>query len=71
MLLWVKNAPSISKNSPEDVASFIDKYISCSIPSDDDLLASLIGTVQRHTHSFTCKTHGTKCRFSFPKPPVS
>lgn len=69
MLLWVKNIPSISQNSPEDVAAFIDQYVGCTIPQDNHL-ASLIQSVQRHIHSFTCKTHGTRCRFSFPKPPV-
>lgn len=50
MLLWVKNAPSISQNSPEDVAAFIDQYVGCTIPQDNHL-ASLIQSVQRHIHS--------------------
>ncbi|VDI58301.1 Hypothetical predicted protein [Mytilus galloprovincialis] len=69
MLLWVKHAPSLSQNSTDKVSAFIDKYISCSLPDDHDL-ATLVKTVQCHRHSATCRKHGTKCRFSFPRPPL-
>ena len=71
MLLWVRDAPSISESSPSDLSTFIDKYISCTVPDNNNQLSSLVQTVQRHSHSATCTKHGTKCRFSFPKPLMS
>ena len=71
MLIWIKDAPSISENTPEEVTSFIDQYISCTLPEDDDELCTLVKTLQTHRHSETCKKHGTNCRFCFPKPPIN
>lgn len=39
MLIWVKDAPQVKDSSPEEVAQFVDRYISCSIPTGDDELA--------------------------------
>ena len=47
--------------------SFIDKYIKCNIP-DDEELSQLVSKVQKHRHSATCRRHG-KCRFHYPRPP--
>lgn len=70
MLLWVKNAPSISQSFCEDAAALIDQYVACTVPQQYNHLACLIQSVQRQIRSFSCKTHGTRCIFSFPKPPV-
>ena len=51
MLLWVRDAPSISESSPSDVSTFIDKYISCTVPDNNNQLSSLVQTVQRHSNS--------------------
>ena len=48
--------------------TFIDKYISCSLPDDDEELRALVESLQIHRHSPTCRRKG-KCRFNYPKPP--
>ncbi|XP_053383841.1 uncharacterized protein LOC123535686 [Mercenaria mercenaria] len=55
----------------EDIVQFIDKFITCSIPSEEDNLElySLVTTVQKHHHTATCRKKGTECRFGFPKLP--
>ena len=69
-LLWVKDAPKMDRDEDSVVCSFIDKYISASLPAansstmqDRDLMLSL----QHHSHSDYCR-QGKKCRFGFPKP---
>ena len=70
MLAWVRDAPSIEKDTEQEVQEFIDKMITCALPEDDADLAELISLVQRHVHSIACKTPGSKCRFDFPRPPL-
>ncbi|XP_063048465.1 uncharacterized protein LOC134442065 [Engraulis encrasicolus] len=70
-LFWVENAPKIDKDSDADVTSFIDKYISCQLPSDKDPeLFEIVNSVQKHStrHSKTCRKKNTVCRFNFPRP---
>ena len=35
-VLWIKDAPHPEKNSPNDIATFVDKYVTCSLPSETD-----------------------------------
>ena len=37
-LFWIKDAPKIGYSDDEDVKSFIDKYVSCSLPDCDEEL---------------------------------
>jgi hypothetical protein len=67
-VIWVKDSPKYGINSNEEICSFIDKYVSCSIPSQDSLLKNLILTLQTHRHSTYCRRNKT-CRFRFPQPP--
>ena len=53
-----------------EVLAFIDHDVSCHYPENDCELQELIQAVQRHTHSFTCRKHGSTCRFHFSRPPV-
>ena len=66
-ILWIKDAPKLNVNSDEEVCSFIDQYVTCNIPADEEL-AQLVSKVQKHRHSATCRRHG-KCRFHYPHPP--
>ncbi|CAB3987819.1 ATP-dependent DNA helicase PIF1 [Paramuricea clavata] len=67
-LFWIKNAPEYGKDSDEDIAKFVDRYVSCKADSDD--LTELVN-LQRHKHSKTCKKRGHDvCRFNFPLPPM-
>ena len=66
-LLWVKNAPQIDIKTDDEVCEFVQKYISCSIPDDDDE-KELICKLQRHSHSSYCRKKGS-CRFKYPNPP--
>ena len=67
-VIWVKNAPKYGINSNSEVCAFIDKYITCEIPDNDEMLKELVLTLQQHKHSSYCKC-GKACRFHFPKPP--
>ena len=69
-VLWVKNAPRYGAEPDNVVCDFIDKYISCAIPGEDDKLKELVLSVQQHKHSTYCKRKG-RCRFNFPHPPSS
>lgn len=66
-VLWVKDAPKYDVDSNSRVCEFIDKYISASIPDDDDL-KNIVEMLQKHRHSSYCRRKG-RCRFEFPKPP--
>ena len=66
-LLWVKNAPQIDVQTDDEVCEFVQKYISCSIPDDEDE-KELVYKLQRHSHSSYCRKKGS-CRFKYPKPP--
>ncbi|KAK3100749.1 hypothetical protein FSP39_024640 [Pinctada imbricata] len=69
----VQNAPKLDKDTDQDVIKFVDKYISCSIPPEDNsVLSHLVTSRQMHHHTRTCtKKKGVKCRFHYPKPPSS
>ncbi|XP_033847315.1 uncharacterized protein LOC117393232 [Periophthalmus magnuspinnatus] len=69
-LFWIEDAPEIGKNTDEEVVQFIDKYITCEIPTLDHQLAETVTSVQQHSqrHSKTCKKKNTACRFNFPRP---
>lgn len=69
-LFWIENAPVIDKNTDEEVIQFIDKYVTCELPSQDDTLLDTVKTVQHHSkrHSKTCRKKNTICRFNFPRP---
>ncbi|KAJ8029051.1 ATP-dependent DNA helicase PIF1 [Holothuria leucospilota] len=73
-LFWVKNAPRYSTETDDTlVIDFIDKYVSCSIPSEehDKELHDIVCSVQTYSknHSKSCKKNHKTCRFNFPKPP--
>ncbi|XP_050957725.1 LOW QUALITY PROTEIN: uncharacterized protein LOC127158760, partial [Labeo rohita] len=70
-LFWIENAPLIDKNTDEEVIQFIDKYVTCELPSSDDSLLDVVTSVQQHSkrHSKSCKKKNTVCRFNFPRPP--
>lgn len=71
-ILWTDDAPKLSA-ATEDIVQFIDKYITCSIPREEDNpeLYSLVSTVQKHHHTATCRKKGTESRFLYPKLPSS
>ena len=67
-LIWIKDAPKLGYADEADVKAFIDKYISCSLPDNDQALRDLVEGLQIHRHSPTCRQTGS-CRFNYPKPP--
>ncbi|KAK3083914.1 hypothetical protein FSP39_005261 [Pinctada imbricata] len=70
-LFWIKDAPKI-EDGLEKVAAFIDKYVTCRLPSmEDDELRDIVENVQCHSkkHSKSCKKGNKTCRFNFPRPP--
>ncbi|XP_073723480.1 LOW QUALITY PROTEIN: uncharacterized protein [Misgurnus anguillicaudatus] len=74
-LFWVENAPKLNEDNEDNdalVAAFVDRYITCEIPSEDDSeLYETVNSVQKHSirHSKTCRKKNTVCRFNFPRPP--
>ena len=65
-ILWIKDAPQLNVNTDEDVCSFIEQYVKCSIPEEE--LAQLVYKVQKHRQSATCRRHG---KLSLPLPSSS
>ncbi|XP_049319588.1 uncharacterized protein LOC125781000 [Astyanax mexicanus] len=71
-LFWVKDAPQIDRDDDVRVCQFINQYVTCELPSDEDReMHDIVSQVQMHSkrHSKTCKKKGTTCRFNFPRPP--
>ena len=67
MIIWIQNAPVHGISPDEDVASFVDKYVTC---STDETIPNLVN-YQTHRHAKTCRKHGkATCRFNFPIPPL-
>ena len=54
ILIWIKDAPKLGYADEADVKVFIDKYISCSLPDNDQALRDLVEGLQIHRHSPTC-----------------
>ncbi|XP_076849952.1 uncharacterized protein LOC143498932 [Brachyhypopomus gauderio] len=73
-LFWVKDAPQVDKNDDDEVVSFVDHYVTCEMPSEDDKeMHDIVSSVQQHSkrHSKSCRKKKTTCRFNFPRPPSS
>ncbi|XP_052678330.1 uncharacterized protein LOC128159314 [Crassostrea angulata] len=72
-LYWVENSPKIDQDGEEAVCNFVDKYVSCAVPleEEDAELRSIVLAVQQHSkkHSKSCRKKGSECRFNFPRPP--
>ena len=73
VLFWCENTPQLGIDKDEEVSRYIEKYISCNIPSEleDPELHEIVNSVQTHSkrHSKSCQKKGTKCRYNFPRPP--
>ena len=50
-LFWIKDAPKLGYSAEEDVKTFIDNYVSCSLPDSDEELQNLVESLQVHWHS--------------------
>ncbi|XP_006815908.1 uncharacterized protein LOC102803256, partial [Saccoglossus kowalevskii] len=74
-LFWVENAPIVDNDADDKVIDFVDKYVTCNMPSleEDSELHEIVNKVQKHStrHSKSCKKKGTNCRFNFPRPPCT
>ncbi|KAI4876229.1 hypothetical protein NFI96_028169, partial [Prochilodus magdalenae] len=73
-LFWVEDAPQVDKNDDDEVVAFVNRFVTCEMPSEDDTeIYEIVSGVQRHSkrHSKSCKKRGTPCRFNFPRPPSS
>lgn len=72
-LYWIEGTPKLDTDGDDAVCNFIDKYVSCAVPSEDDdvELRDIVLAVQQHSkkHSKSCRKKGTECRFNFPRPP--
>ena len=72
-LFWIDGAPKLDQDGEIAVCKFIDRYVTCEIPSEneDPELRKIVLDVQQHSkkHSNSCRKKGTECRFNFPRPP--
>ncbi|XP_028132186.2 uncharacterized protein LOC114327696 [Diabrotica virgifera virgifera] len=75
-MIWVEGAPIIGKFTDDEIANFISKYISCTIPEKTAFptLFKKVITYQKHKHSKYCqrfkqskdkKKKFSVCRFGF------
>jgi len=68
-LFWIKDAPQYEINSNDEIAEFVDKYVTCHNDSSEEMPELM--NLQIHRHAKTCKKKGHKvCRFNFPLPPM-
>ena len=58
-LLWIKDAPVIGQDDPDDVLSWIQERITCQIPNkeSDPELYNLVTRYQMHKCSASCKLY--------------
>jgi len=79
-LLWIKDAPVIGKNTPDEVKDYINKVSTCRLPDPETSLTlhELVTRFQVHrcnkycTKLYKCNNKCyKKCRFGFPRPEKS
>ena len=72
-LYWIENAPKLDQDGEDAVCNFIDKYVSCAVPSENENpeFRNTVLALQQHSkkHSKSCRKKGSECRFNFPRPP--
>ena len=69
-LFWIKDAPVLGKDSDQAVCDFVDQYVSCQIPSENEELHDKVSRFQTHSrnHTKSCKKGNRPCRFNYPRP---
>ena len=68
MIAWVENSPKYNVNTNEEIASYVDQFLQCSL---DDQDVQHLTEIQVHKHSRTCRKKDDKiCRFGYPLPPL-
>ena len=72
MIMWLEGAPKYGVDDEETICNFIDKHVSVDLPCDSLSEVPYYLECQIHRHKATCKKkHRKKCRFHFPRPPMS
>uniref|UniRef100_A0A1X7UVD7 Replication-associated protein ORF2/G2P domain-containing protein n=1 Tax=Amphimedon queenslandica TaxID=400682 RepID=A0A1X7UVD7_AMPQE len=80
VLLWIRDAPKMGQDKPEDVIAFIDRYITCHIPNHNTCteLHKTGMSKQLHKCCAYCKEkyksgshYFQKCTFGYPCPVTS
>ena len=78
VLLWIKDAPVIGQDDPDEVLQWIQERVTCHIPNKDTdpELYNVVNRYQMHRCSGYWKRRRkcgsvfiTRCRFGFPRPP--
>ena len=68
MLVLIENAPTLEKNSEEEIVQFVDQYLICSAATEN---TAHHVDLQTHKHSRTCRKKGRAiCSYDFPLPPL-
>ena len=80
VLLWIRDAPTIGKDDPQIIVSFIDERITCHIPNKESCpeLHNLVTSKQLHKCSAYCRRKYKsgriffqRCKFGFSRPVTS
>ena len=75
VLLWIKDAPKMGQDKPEDVIAFIDRHITCHIPNHNTCpeLHKTVMSKQLHKCSTYCRKkyksgahYYQRCKFGYP-----
>lgn len=76
MKLWVKGAPVVGQNSPDEVQKFVERYVTCRLPNseDDPEMFALVNSCQRHNCTPSCyrkkfvsSRFVSCCRYGYPR----
>ncbi|XP_013402374.1 uncharacterized protein LOC106168004 isoform X2 [Lingula anatina] len=69
-LFWVQDAPVLDRSEEKEVTDFIDKFVNCSLPGEEEALFEKVSKLQMHSknHSRSCRKGNQTCRFNFPRP---
>ena len=67
----LRNTEKLEKEDLEVLVRFIDKFVTVSTLHSKvgEDVVKIVGKVNKHHHTKTCRKHGSICRFKFPRPP--
>lgn len=63
-LIWVEGAPKHGIDPEQEICDFIDKYITCEIPENDEELKKMVLLLQQQSLCILQKTGFLSIRFS-------
>ena len=73
LLIWIENAPVSDESALEEVAAFVQKYVTCRIPDKriSPVLFDRVVTHQKHSHNPYCLRNKKKTKLALSANAVS